>query len=264
MRKLTLLALLLAAIAPQIARAAFPSTTNCLGVWELNESTNGANAAAAFGSVTLTNSGGINYAAGKLSNAATMVDSHQLSGEVGTAVSKNKMTVAAWLNRSNTGTEIQAVGYETTGQYCDIVPWTDGQIYPQVANVYAQVAYSSTGWHHYVLVYDGTLSGDSNRLKLYIDGSAQTLNNFSGTVPASFTLDPTFSIGRVDGSQYSTGSIDQVAVWDRALSSTEVSDLYNGGSGVAYSAGSVAITPVATSIPAVAADPLAGGIPGGH
>ncbi len=86
---------------------------------------------------------------------------------------------------------------------------------------------TSGGWQHVAIVLDG---GNS---KIYIDGSAVALSaNSISTLPAMS--------GDLYMGSYKNGGInldaglDEFGVWDRPLSSSEVSDLYNGGAGLSY------------------------------
>ena len=94
---------------------------------------------------------------------------------------------------------------------------------------------SVTTFYHAVWVYDGGGAANADRAKIYIDNTAATLS-FTGTIPTSLqnnTAD--LVVGRWPGlDRYWTGYLDECAVWSRALSSGDVSDLYNGGSGIAY------------------------------
>jgi hypothetical protein len=85
----------------------------------------------------------------------------------------------------------------------------------------------STGWVHVVAVHDGSLG--SNQLKLYIDGElaaqASKAYDYSTSNPTN-----TLNIGRTpaDGSSnFLHGSIDEISIWNRALSSDEVVSLRN-------------------------------------
>ena len=84
-------------------------------------------------------------------------------------------------------------------------------------------------WHHAVGVYDGALSSDN--VKLYIDGVLQ-----------SSADDNTYNIGSLNilafganvkwtgesyyPNDYFTGSIDDVMIWDRPLTQSEITQLY--------------------------------------
>ena len=84
-------------------------------------------------------------------------------------------------------------------------------------------------WHHAVLIFDGSLSGNSNRLKLYYDGSLQTLTfNGAAAIPSSlYAQSGLFRIGEVGtlGRQWN-GFIDEVRTYNRALTAAEVKQLY--------------------------------------
>lgn len=86
---------------------------------------------------------------------------------------------------------------------------------------YGSVANSSTSGQYMSLVYDGSQSGNANRLKLYIGGAQQTLS-FSGTIPATSNAQTTLVVGRYNTtSPYWDGMIGEVIGYNRALSSTE-------------------------------------------
>jgi hypothetical protein len=76
-------------------------------------------------------------------------------------------------------------------------------------------------WYHFVF----TLSG-GNVTNLYINGVSSGAFTNGGSAVIS-----TFTIGTVNGTLYSAGAIDEVGVWSKVLSTNEISDLYNSGSG---------------------------------
>ena len=77
------------------------------------------------------------------------------------------------------------------------------------------------GWHHLVGVYDPSLSSDN--VKLYVDGKqiGETAD-FTGKISIS---DYPLYIGCVSG-QYFSGIIDEVRIYNRALSPEEIKALY--------------------------------------
>jgi hypothetical protein len=87
----------------------------------------------------------------------------------------------------------------------------------------------SLGWHHYVAVFDKSLS--SNEANLYIDGILQTPTSrpFNSNNTNSFGTLPLYFMTRAGSSLFNDGSIDEVRVYNRALSSSEVLQLYNMG-----------------------------------
>ncbi len=80
------------------------------------------------------------------------------------------------------------------------------------------------------MVFDGTASGNANRLKGYLNGVEQTLE-YSGTIPAAaHSQSAIFRIGKDQANNlFSQGSIDEVSVFSSALTAREVDALYNNG-----------------------------------
>lgn len=85
-------------------------------------------------------------------------------------------------------------------------------------------------WHHVVSTYDGQ-SG-----KLYLNGTLVAEDEQAGTIGNATTA---FIIGAHSAAPSSfyqwEGYIDEVGVWGRVLTDSEISALYNGGEGVPYS-----------------------------
>ena len=80
-----------------------------------------------------------------------------------------------------------------------------------------------TLWHNIV----GTWDSGADEIKIYIDGTLKqttsSLGTFAGAVSSA-------SIGNnADGGNYFKGNIDEVSLWDEALSAAEVTAIYNDG-----------------------------------
>ena len=85
---------------------------------------------------------------------------------------------------------------------------------------------SSGSWHHIVTVHNGT------SLDVYLDGVKQNSSPVTVVAPNA-NIGNDFTIGKyVLGGYEWYGKIDQVTVFDYALSSTQVSTLYGGGTAV--------------------------------
>jgi Concanavalin A-like lectin/glucanases superfamily len=123
-----------------------------------------------------------------------------------------------------------------SSNYADFLVFTSGgtKIVIYAGSSYQPYAsFSLDGtWHHFVVVIDADTTPH-----LYIDGSPQTL---SGSWSGSPQINTNFRIGGTF--QYYTGDVDEVGIWSRALSSTEISQLYNSGAGLQY--------PFAPAVPA--------------
>jgi hypothetical protein len=92
---------------------------------------------------------------------------------------------------------------------------------------------AGNGWHYICSTYNET----STTAHLYIDGSQQ--DSDAATLNSDFTPIWDFFIGaRNDGGNDANnfdGTIDEVGIWNRALSPAEVTLLWNGGNGNPYS-----------------------------
>lgn len=89
-------------------------------------------------------------------------------------------------------------------------------------------------WYHIAVVYDGSQTGNTLRLKIYVNGALKTLT-FAGTIPASLpnsTADLKF--GKFGGTltRYFNGMYDAARLYNRALTAAEVTTLYASGTGL--------------------------------
>ncbi len=231
-------------------------TDNLISYWKLDESSG--NAADAHGSNTLTNNNTATYAAAKINNGVTLNGSSQYmsiadASQAGLDI-VGDMSIAFWINFSSysastfyylmgkctfTGNSTRQwlIFKNVTGN--NKIDWemTDG-----VNQIRQGVAWTPTActWYHVVAVYDAS----AGAVQFYVDGSA--LTNITGFYTSIQNTSAPFEIGStVDGvrSFYTPASYDEVGIWSRALSSGEVSQLYNSGSGLAYPFSATTFTP---------------------
>lgn len=84
-------------------------------------------------------------------------------------------------------------------------------------------------WYHAVIVFDGNGNTDSDKLKLYVDGT-EVLLAYSGTLPSSTSTNTyPFYVGNMNGSITESpwhGDIDDIGIWNVALTQEEVTELY--------------------------------------
>lgn len=157
-------------------------------------------------------------------------------------------SISLWIKATLVSGETQ--GFWSYGQYESTYHWcitlsfnSDGtancNVYPTDGTSTGYIEFSSntvvadSTWHH--LVYTFVTGGAQN---IYIDGSS----DYSGTNSLSTIADNGYPLymafdGDVefDGpAHHLNGDMDEVGFWNRALSSTEVSTLYNGGAGLQY------------------------------
>ena len=80
------------------------------------------------------------------------------------------------------------------------------------------------GWHHVAVTYAG---GDSDDISVYLDGELQSASNLAGSSKRLDTQTGPAAIGRsVSGTKYYTGLIDDVRLYDVALSAEHVLALF--------------------------------------
>jgi len=88
----------------------------------------------------------------------------------------------------------------------------------------------TTSWHHLVCIFK---SGDTTNSKIYLDGVDRVTTDV-GTFPSSLSLTGLKNIiGAYRGTSNTfNGKIDQVTFFDYALSASQVSTLYGGGTAI--------------------------------
>jgi hypothetical protein len=97
------------------------------------------------------------------------------------------------------------------------------------ASVAAGSSLATSTWHHFVFTY----KHDIRRLR----GRANNLDSETATVPAGSLAQSAnpLNLGRRQFSganAYFTGRLDEVAKWDRVLTTTEMETLWNSGNGI--------------------------------
>ena len=94
--------------------------------------------------------------------------------------------------------------------------------------------YLDNKWHLYTIVNDGII-GDSSIIidtsRFYVDGVEISTVMGEGK---SYPIDERFFIGTMwdSSGEFFSGAIDDISIWDRKLSSKEISSIYNSGIGL--------------------------------
>ena len=161
----------------------------------------------------------------------------------------NKVTVSCWVkvlnyrevaNSSNIVFEFSSNFNNNTGTF--VVAFADGSavysnFYPVILGIRGNVgynfpAYSKTlvndlSWHHWTCIFDMSLSGDE--AILYIDGISRTpiFNPGSADNSGNFGNYKMFIGNRDSSSIAGNANITDLKIYNRALSATEVRQIYN-------------------------------------
>jgi hypothetical protein len=96
-------------------------------------------------------------------------------------------------------------------------------------------------WHNVVGTYDK--NGGTGNFRIYLDGILQQQLSYSQ--PITDNLNYNLYIGSNAGANGWSGIIDEVAIWNRSLSATEVSNLYNRTSVIKATSGYIQSIPLA-------------------
>lgn len=191
-------------------------------------------------------SGGLNFSAtsvsfgsgGKIGNRAQFGTSGNKLAVTSSSLNLSQYTINMWIKGNWTGATREVVYSRGNtwgnGQGVNIFLSDGGSFSVHQGGSYGSgnkminsniTGLLTTGnWHMLTLTYDGT------NLRGYING------NLVGTVSSGYNSSTAESrLGlRGDGSDYYRGEMDEVGFWNRALSNSEITELYNGGAGLTH------------------------------
>jgi hypothetical protein len=219
----------------------FCPTSGLVGHWKFNESGNVSTAADSSGqgnNGTLTNfpaNPSANWVAGKIGNALNFdgTNDYVNIGNPGVLnFSTGGFTISVWLKgaitggstrgivrkESLSGGDIRIVASQSTGDLRFFIDDGAGQ-----GGIYSATNVLDNNWHHAALLVTTT------NVYGYVDGIqviSDTHDNGLTTNSNNWTIGATNA-----SSEYFSGFIDDVRFYNRALSTQEIGNLYNGGAG---------------------------------
>jgi hypothetical protein len=150
--------------------------------------------------------------------------------------SKTNFTIEVWVKMTDTNRFNTLFSYGDNWNFAnDIIFFVNGnQICAQVNNGAdggANAAFTSTVWNQLTMVFDGTLTGNANRLKIYVNGVQQTLDFGSYNVPTNNGLNSTSAgIGGYSTAFFSNNYLGSIAInrlYTKSLSQSEISQNYS-------------------------------------
>jgi len=211
--------------------------TNLVSYWKLDESSG--NAADSKSSNTLTNKNTTTFVTGKINNGANIVR----ASNQGFTIADNAplsitgdMSISCWVNYASSVQGHIVTKFGGVGNRSFRL-WTGGTTDIQFAtssngitlhNVVWTVALSTSTFYHLVLVYTSA----THLAELFLNGVSQGTQDVTDT--SIFDSTAVFGVGTESTLDSFDGKIDEVGIWSRTLTSTEASQLYNGGSGLSY------------------------------
>lgn len=179
----------------------------------------------------------ITYVAGKLSSAAGGVGAGKIDISGTDLNLTGDMSISAWIYRSSGGNwhfiVSRGVGGGGVLSTYEFRVSSSSTLDFLIAGLGVSAGFVPVGaWTHVVGTRTGTYS-----LSIYIN-AVPTGTSGIGTVPSDLPLQTTIIGARDDGFAGGLGvagfAVDEVGIWNRALSPAEVTELYNAGVGIAY------------------------------
>lgn len=228
-----------------------------ISYWSMNETTG--NTVADFKAISNGNSTNTTIVDGKFGKARRSTGNGYTTANDNAAYNFTNFTVAAWVNPSTFGEDNYASIYsrrtapQNKGMYLELngdegagsgqmqchLDFTSGDM--RVKTSAAKLTANS--WNLAVCSYDGT------SLKVYINNILAGTSSKTGTAYTSPGMN--ISIGRNPiVSSVLSGTIDEVALWNRPLTTQELTTLYNNGQGTNLTSLAVSPSPSPTVSPA--------------
>ena len=201
-----------------------PPPSNLAGWWKGED-----NAEEVFGLNNGALYGGATYVNGKAGRAFSF-DGSGAYADFGNGPAVNissAVTVMAWV-KHNTGSPAQwedmvMKGNTSYGLQFDGGGFTFHLTSGGWKNLNSGVKPAAGQWYHVAGTYDGS------EQRIYIDGLLENSSLWSGQIEAN--SDPlTFGFKAATDNNYLNGAIDEVQIYDRALSAAEVTGIYNASS----------------------------------
>jgi hypothetical protein len=237
------------------------------GYWKFDETSGNTAANAATGGQAATVNGTAKWGSGQIIGSFSFDGATYLQVPSYTLATK-QIAGSAWVNVSSAGSDDiivyrngqGALSAGSPGQFelrlvlnnndGSLTPQASIGIGPNVAQVNAPSPLATGSWHHLAFSADGA------QLRLYVDGVAVASTDYLADIGAPVV--PYISIGALlnadttvtppvvgpDGTHpdYYLGSLDELALWDRALTADEVAAVYAAGT-AGKTLSSVVITP---------------------
>lgn len=190
-------------------------------------------------------------------------DSVQVSGYKGVTGNAAR-TISAWIKTTGDDVAIVSYGTNAAGQkFVFRVQTTNGvagaiRLEVNSGYIVGSTVVNDGNWHHVAFTFDPSDGSSVQNGKLYVDGQLESIS-----ASQSITLNTgTAQDVRIGTDPFSTtrdfpGSIDDVAIWSRALTAVEIEQLYNTARHHALSFQTSSVAIVSVTVQGVNDPPLA-------
>lgn len=220
--------------------------TSLVSYWEMEE-TSGTRVDS-HGSNDLTDNNTVQSEAGVQGTGALFDGSTEYLTNASSTIAAGDISYSAWIKQDATGNDficgdIDAAATNstqftiTTGNKI-FFRWWDNST--NNSSRTGTTALAVDTWYHVVASVD--VSAGASGIKLYVNGVEEAYTGSTNNATSKNAHSSTFYVGANYAGAYFDGTIDEVGMWNKALTAQEVSDLYNNGSGIQYDAGGAAAT----------------------
>ena len=184
-----------------------------------------------------TQNGTITYTTGRkgIVNTAIQFGSGDLT-TINNLPASSVWSFSFWMKTTETLTRvIFAVNGVTTGNRVWSILLENGKIRAEINNAgqahlnigTAPTIINNNNWHHVVVILDSTQAA-SNEIKIWIDNIAQTLTKSYNSDTSGNFINKGLIFGRASSNfNYFNGVLDDVKIYNRPLTQTEITNLYN-------------------------------------
>ena len=155
-------------------------------------------------------------------------------GRVAEMENAKQFSASMWLRRTAASNTV-SISKRTSGTNIFFLGFSAGVLFLAPINTntnYGTYDLNDTKWHHAVMLFDGTQSSNETRLRLVLDGRETPLT-YTGTVGAAMTSSTNNLLLSLTNVTYSTGSMDDIRLYNHVLSVTEAETLAS-RRGIAY------------------------------
>ncbi|MGO9640153.1 MAG: beta strand repeat-containing protein [Candidatus Acidiferrales bacterium] len=216
-----------------------------IGHWTFDDGSGTTAADSSGNGYTATLVNGITWVAGEIGGAISANGTNQYASiPTINLTGTNAVTVTVWLNRTYTSGgstgDVLLEFSENFFNYTDVFAFFPDDAYDcgtsaMAIGLHGNAGYngkcyaqpSSGVWHHLALVYDMSQAA-ANEVQLYVDGVLQTALNqvVSSTNTGNFGNHSTYLFSRGGTQLFSAGEMDDLQLYNRALSASEIEQIY--------------------------------------
>lgn len=209
-----------------------------VGYWSFDEGTGTIATDFSGNGNTGTLGGAAAWATGKRGKAINLTteNSHVATTDIDSTDGASALTVSLWISNDNPSIAWDIISKSTSG-----APGWEFRMGASNAMVFTVAgtddhapaqAHVPKVWEYWTIVFDGTQTGNDNRLKMYRDGvHLGNLSHFAAVPATTGSNSNAIYIGEkpdLSGTSW-RGRIDDVRIYNRALGASEVAKLYGSG-----------------------------------